>query len=209
MTTERGDQLAGVRAIGDAALLIDVRPAARHALADAIRRVDGVTDVVPGESTVLVRLRPGRDLAAVEATLRADVDIGDGNDDVLAELVEIRVRYDGVDLDDVARATKLSRNEVVAEHLRGEYVVAFMGFVPGFAYLDGLPASLQVPRLATPRVRVDAGSVAIAGSRCCIYPNATPGGWRVVGHTRETLFDPSRTPPARLACGMRVRFVEA
>lgn len=209
MTTERGDQLAGVRAIGDAALLVDVRPAARHALADAIRRVDGVTDVVPGENTVLVRLRPGCDLAAVEATLRADVDIGDGNDDVLAERVEISVRYDGVDLDDVARATKLSRNEVVAEHLRGEYVVAFMGFVPGFAYLDGLPASLQVPRLATPRVRVDAGSVAIAGSRCCIYPNATPGGWRVVGHTREILFDPSRTPPARLACGMRVRFVEA
>jgi KipI family sensor histidine kinase inhibitor len=209
VTTGRGDQLAGVRAIGDAALLIDVRPAARHVLADAIRRVAGVADVVPGESTVLVRLRPGCDLAAVEASLRAEVDIGDGHDDVLADRVEIPVRYDGIDLDDVARATGLSRSEIVAAHLRGDYVVAFMGFVPGFAYLDGLSASLRVPRLATPRVRVDAGSVAIAGSRCCIYPNATPGGWRIVGHTREILFDPSRTPPARLASGVRVRFVEA
>ena len=88
-----------------------------------------------------------------------------------------------------------------------EYRVAFCGFVPGFAYLVGLPAELHVPRLATPRPRVDAGSVAIAGEWAGVYPSASPGGWRLLGHTDAVMWDEARARPSLLEPGMRVRFV--
>jgi 5-oxoprolinase (ATP-hydrolysing) subunit B len=97
----------------------------------------------------------------------------------------------------------------VARHVAGHYVVAFMGFAPGFGYLDGLDPALHVPRLATPRARVDAGAVAIAGARSCIYPRPSPGGWRVLGHTRDVLFDARAVSPSLLQAGVRVRFREA
>jgi KipI family sensor histidine kinase inhibitor len=84
--------------------------------------------------------------------------------------------------------------------------VLFCGFAPGFAYLGDLPSALQVDRLPTPRTRTPAGSVAIAGSMSGIYPAELPGGWRVIGHTDLTLFDPRRDPPALLLPGDRVRF---
>ena len=97
---------------------------------------------------------------------------------------------------------------MVARHESTEFVSAFCGFAPGFAYLSGLPDELpEVPRLATPRTHVPAGSVALAGRWCGIYPTASPGGWRVIGHTDATLFDVRREPPALLAPGTRVRFV--
>ena len=85
----------------------------------------------------------------------------------------------------------------------------FAGFAPGFAYLGELPVALQVPRLATPRTRVPAGSVAIAGPMTAIYPQASPGGWRLIGRTDVRLFDPAVRPPARLRPGDLVRFVPA
>ena len=85
----------------------------------------------------------------------------------------------------------------------------FAGFAPGFAYLGELPAELRVPRLATPRTRVPAGSVAIAGAMTAIYPQASPGGWRLLGRTDARLFDPAATTPARLRPGDRVRFEPA
>jgi KipI family sensor histidine kinase inhibitor len=87
--------------------------------------------------------------------------------------------------------------------------VAFCGFAPGFAYLRGLPAAWAVPRLAVPRARVPAGSVALAGGYAGIYPSASPGGWRLVGRTAVTLFDVRREPPALLSPGTRVRLVTA
>jgi KipI family sensor histidine kinase inhibitor len=125
---------------------------------------------------------------------------------------EIAVRYggdEGVDLDAVARESGLSPERVVELHAGAEYVVAFLGFSPGYAYLIGLPSELEVPRLASPRERVPAGSVAIAGSFSAVYPHATPGGWRLLGQTSAVLFDPAAEPPARLAPGDRVRFVVA
>jgi KipI family sensor histidine kinase inhibitor len=202
-----------VRTVGEWALLFDVRPADRHAVAARLRSaglfgVTGVDDVVPGETSVLVRFTPGSpiDVERLRELAETDATTAGIHDDVQ---VLVPVRYDGPDLDDVATRTGLSPDEVVSRHLAGDYVVAFMGFAPGFAYLDGLPAALQVPRLATPRTRVDPGSVAIAGSRCCIYPRATPGGWRVIGRTDAALFDVTATPPTPLAAGRRVRFVEA
>lgn len=115
-------------------------------------------------------------------------------------------REHGLDLEDVARETGLGADEVVARFCAATYTVAFVGFSPGYPYLVGLPSELEVPRLAAPRTRVPAGSVAIAGPFAGVYPSATPGGWRLLGHTEAHLFDPASDPPARCAAGDRVRF---
>ena len=127
-----------------------------------------------------------------------------------ARIVEIPVRYGnefGPDLDDVARACSLSPVQVIARHAAAEYRVAMLGFAPGFPYLLGLDPGLAVPRLAQPRRRVEAGSVAIGGAQTGIYPRPGPGGWRVIGRTAAQLFDPLREPPSLLQPGDRVRFV--
>jgi KipI family sensor histidine kinase inhibitor len=124
----------------------------------------------------------------------------------------IPVRYggeDGPDLDAVAHELGRTPSEVVDMHAAAELEVLFLGFAPGFAYLGTLPSRLAVPRLATPRVRVPAGSVAIAGPMTAIYPQASPGGWRLLGRTDVRLFDPAATPPALLRPGDRVRFEPA
>jgi KipI family sensor histidine kinase inhibitor len=121
--------------------------------------------------------------------------------------VLLPVRYDGPDLDEVAALTGLSPQEVAARHLAGRYTVAFGGFMPGFAYLTGLDPALRVPRRDSPRPRVPAGAVAVAGDLAAVYPAATPGGWRLLGTCDTPLFDVDRTPPALLTPGTPVRFV--
>jgi KipI family sensor histidine kinase inhibitor len=124
-------------------------------------------------------------------------------------LVEIPVVYGGEfgpDLHDVAAFHSLSVEDVIKLHVSSEYLVYFLGFSPGFAYMGGLPAELATPRLESPRQRVPAGSVAIAGNQTGIYPIETPGGWRIIGRTPLTLFDPERNPPTLLSVGDRVRF---
>jgi KipI family sensor histidine kinase inhibitor len=118
----------------------------------------------------------------------------------------LRTRYDGIDLSDVAAATGLSVEEVVARHSGRVYRVDIMGFVPGFAYLSELDKSLELPRREQPRPRVAAGSVAIAGPQTAVYPLVTPGGWHIIGTTDAVMFDPLRAEPALLRPGDRVRF---
>lgn len=123
----------------------------------------------------------------------------------------IRVRYGGdgaPDLYDVCERTGLSEREVIERHQAAEYRVYFVGFAPGFAYLGDLDPRLIVPRRRTPRTVVPAGSVAIGGAHTGIYPFALPGGWNIIGRTEQILFDPNRDPPALLAPGDRVRFIE-
>jgi KipI family sensor histidine kinase inhibitor len=125
-------------------------------------------------------------------------------------LVEIPVAYggdDGPDLDDVAALHELRPADVVELHANREYEVFFLGFAPGFAYLGTLPERLVMPRLATPRVRVPAGSVGIAGAQTGVYPFAMPGGWRLIGRTHAPMWDLTRDSPALLRPGDRVRFV--
>jgi KipI family sensor histidine kinase inhibitor len=124
-------------------------------------------------------------------------------------LVEVPVHYDGEDLEEVAELADLAVEEIVRRHREGSYVAAFCGFAPGFAYLDGLDAALHVPRRDSPRTRVPAGAVAIADRFTAVYPRASPGGWRLLGRTELALWDLERDPPALLAPGTRVRFVEA
>lgn len=124
--------------------------------------------------------------------------------------IAIAVRYGGdagPDLNDAARHAGLSPEAFVARHAAGGYTVAMLGFAPGFPYLIGLDPALAIPRLATPRTRVEAGSVGIGGDQTGIYPRSGPGGWRIIGRTEQVLFDPLRTPPALLAPGDRVRFI--
>ena len=122
--------------------------------------------------------------------------------------IEIPVRYDGEDLAEVAALLGISVADLIARHTGQDYTVAFCGFAPGFAYLAGGHPSLNVPRRATPRTRVPAGSVALAGTFAAVYPDATPGGWQLLGTTDARMWDLARDPPALLQPGMRVRFVD-
>ena len=208
--------------LGDAAVAVQVSAdspldanACVHRLARGLRAaaVAGVRDIVPGMHDLVVHVDPLRcDLRQVEAALQ-----GAGDDEAVwwrspmaDDLLEIPVVYGGEhgpDLDDVARATGLSPDEVCRRHAATEYVVCFVGFLPGFPYLGLLDPSLRLPRRASPRARVTPGAVAIAGEYTGIYPWASPGGWHLIGHTGVTLFDPQADPPARVSPGMRVRFV--
>jgi KipI family sensor histidine kinase inhibitor len=195
-----------VRPAGDAALLVEAEGRAnRLAAVISAERGTGVLDVIPGAASVLVTTEPGVDLARLAERILALPlpEAGQGT----AAAAEIPVVYDGEDLADVARLTGLSPDEVVARHAAAEYTVGWMGFSPGFGYLTGLdPALARVPRLAEPRLRVPAGSVAIAGGLAAIYSTASPGGWRLLGRTTAVLWDPDRDPPAILTPGLRVRF---
>lgn len=129
---------------------------------------------------------------------------------VASRLIEVPACYDqscAPDLADVASHHGLSIGQVVALHSAPEYLVRFIGFSPGFPYLQGLPSRLFTPRLATPRPRVPEGSIAIAGDQAGIYPRATPGGWRLIARTALSLFDPAASSPSVLRLGDRVRFV--
>lgn len=122
-------------------------------------------------------------------------------------LHRLPVWYAGEDLAAVARACGLEVTEVIELHSACEYRVGAIGFAPGFAYLGDLPEALRLPRLATPRIRVPAGSLAIAEHYTAIYPQASPGGWHLLGLCPQPLFDLGRTPPSPFAVGDRVRFV--
>ncbi|SPF01096.1 5-oxoprolinase subunit B family protein [Streptomyces sp. MA5143a] len=120
------------------------------------------------------------------------------------DVVEIPVRYDGPDLAEVAAHWGVDEAEVARVHAAAEFRVAFCGFAPGFGYLTGLPR--EVPRRATPRTAVPAGSVALAGPYTGVYPRSSPGGWQLIGTTDLVLWDPARVPAALLTPGTRVRF---
>jgi KipI family sensor histidine kinase inhibitor len=161
-------------------------------------------ELVPGARTLLIDgVADPAALAQRLAALPAPAPVAADT----TELVPIPVHYDGPDLALVASRWGVSVDEVPAIHAGIEFRVAFMGFAPGFGYLTGLPEHLHVPRLDSPRPRVPAGSVALAGGYTGVYPSPSPGGWLLVGHTDVTLFDVSRQPPALLRPGARVRFV--
>lgn len=186
-----------------------------HQAAQRISRaaIRGVIDVVPAEAMVLVTFdaRGLNDAHAEQEVLSALLTSRVDETGDAVNLIEVPVCYEpecAPDLADVANLLAMSVREVVTLHTSAEYIVKFVGFVPGFAYLTGLPAQLHVPRLDSPRPRVAAGSVAIAGDQAGVYPSDVPGGWRLIGRTPVLMFDATRERPALLSHGDRVKFVE-
>lgn len=179
-------------------------------LAAALAGRSDVVALTPGMNNLTIAFDPLRtDPAVLQAAVRTAW-AEPAETRALGRLVEIPVRYGddaGPDLTDVATHCGLSPDEVVRRHTAAEYVVYFIGFQPGFAYLGGLDEALHTPRRAEPRTAVPAGSVGIGGAQTGIYPLATPGGWQLIGHTALPLFDPAAEPPTLLAPGDRVRFV--
>ena len=129
--------------------------------------------------------------------------------EVPGRLHRIPVVYDGQDIDEVATALTLSRDEVIAIHMRPIYRVFLVGFVPGWAYLGPLPEQLGLPRRHVPRTQVPAGAVAIAARQTGIYPLPVPGGWHLIGRTSVQLFLPDSDPPCLFRAGDRVKFFVA
>lgn len=196
-----------VTAYGDRAVLVEAAdPAGVPGLHRALLAAPlaGQVDLVPAARTILVLLdRPvtDRDLTALRGLTPAGTTSGPVPDPVVLPVV-----FDGPDLAEVARRTGRTEADVVAALTDTALTVAFGGFAPGFGYLTGLPADLHVPRRATPRTRVPAGSVGLAGPYAGVYPRASSGGWQLVGRTDAVLFDVDRDPPALLAPGRSVRF---
>jgi KipI family sensor histidine kinase inhibitor len=170
---------------------------------------EGFREAVPSYRALLVFYDPDRaGFSEVRETLLSRAAAPE--EAPLGRLHEIPTRYggdEGPDLADVARSRGLTEEQVIALHGSVEYTAFMLGFTPGFAYLGFLPEALETPRRATPRVRVRAGSVAIAGRQTAVYPVASPGGWHLLGRTSLRLFDPALDPPALIQAGDRVRFV--
>ncbi|WP_028934950.1 5-oxoprolinase subunit B family protein [Pseudonocardia spinosispora] len=168
-------------------------------------RPEGVLELVPAARTLLIRFDRARTSFTRLVDTVTELPLGDRVDHAHAEVV-VPVRYNGLDLHEVATATGLSTDEVVARHTGATYTVAFCGFSPGFGYLTGLDPKLHLPRKSTPRTSVPAGSVALADEYTGVYPRSSPGGWRVIGTSDLTVWDLRRDPPALLAPGTPVRF---
>lgn len=220
-----GTEVREVRVLpaGAHALLVELadgeRAEAFHA--ELLRRrargaLPGVREIVPGARTVLLdgieevsgRIPAARDRLARDLLSWSVPPLHREERDA----VEIPVVYDGPDLDEVAALWGVGVDEVPGLHSRTAFRVAFCGFAPGFGYLTGLPERLHVPRRATPRTRVPAGAVALAGPYTGVYPRPSPGGWQLIGRMADpaaALWDPGREPAALLGPGTRVRFVAA
>lgn len=201
--------------LGDAALLIRLPYgtddyARAQTLAEAVAKAHpaGIRDAAAAYDTVALYFDPlttSHEMVAdfalreLASAVRAPTTAGEPH--------TIPVVYDGPDLKTVAERLKLSAEDVIELHTGVEYTAHAIGFVPGFAYLGELDERLRLPRRDSPRPRVPAGAVAIAGAHTAVYPFTTPGGWHLLGRTDLILFRPDRSPPALLTVGARVRFV--
>jgi len=207
---------------GDSAILIElgseIDPAINdrvYALTKAINdvQIPAVVELVPTYRSLLVSYDP---LAARFSELSAQLE------DILAKslasttesdqpnIIELPVVYggeDGPDLENVAEHAGMSTQDVIEIHSGIDYRVYMIGFAPGFPYLGGLDQRIATPRLKTPRVIVPAGSVGIAESQTGVYPNASPGGWQLIGRTTAKLFDVTSASPSLVTPGSKVRFV--
>ncbi|MBI5652805.1 MAG: 5-oxoprolinase subunit PxpB [Chloroflexi bacterium] len=205
---------------GDSAILIEWADEIDDAINDRVHacaqllhdlaRPD-IRDLIPAYSSLLVCYDPARvAFDEMRAFLETVLQSAPTMNARASRAIEIPTRYGGEfgpDLAFIAQHAGISEDDVIRLHTRVEYRVYLIGFAPGFAYLGSVPEQIAAPRLDTPRPRVPAGSVGIAGRQTGIYPSETPGGWRIIGRTSLTMFDPQRDPPTLLQPGDRVRFV--
>jgi len=209
-----------ITAYGDCALNVEfsqtinsdtslkVRLAAQRLKDDPIK---GITEIIPTFCTLTICYNPlsiSYDELSnrVQAKLR---DVGRINL-TLRRIISIPVCYEqpyAPDLQTVANYAGLSCEQVVELHSNCDYYIDMLGFLPGFAYLGGLNPRIHIPRLDTPRINIEPGSVAIGGSQTGVYPLASPGGWHIIGRTPVKLYDPTRAKPVPYSAGEYIRFV--
>ena len=218
---------ATIEPFGDAAVLVTIGSTVDPALAARAQTIAAAIEAarvaapaigraVPAHASVLVPFDPlaialTDAIGVVRSALAAGGSAEESTAPEDASPFDIPVRYggpDGPDLDAVAELHGLRPADVIELHASATYRVLFLGFAPGFGYLGGLPPALATPRRASPRERVPAGSVGIAGEQTAIYPLAMPGGWQLIGRTELTMFDPARDPAAVFRPGVRIRFVD-
>lgn len=207
-----------VLAAGDSAWLIELPERIDAAINSRAIQIAGavqqaalpVTDIVVGYRSVMVYVDPLTDeAAAMERRLREIAEGTPADASAVGPLVEVPVCYDGPfgpDLGDVAAFGGCTIDEVIERHLAVEYRVFVVGFVPGFAYMASVDPKIAAPRRSSPRLRVPAGSVAVAAGQTGIYPAETPGGWSLIGRCPIRPYDPARAQPFLFHPGDRVRF---
>lgn len=206
---------------GDSALVVEFGNEIDQAINQAIRglvltlqqrNIPGIREYVPTYRSLMILYDPAiiwfddlvEQVKKVESQLET-VSLPE------PKILEVPVAYGGEfgpDLDFVAEHTHLSFEEVIALHTGRDYLVYMLGFTPGFCYLGGMSEQLETPRLATPRTKIPAGSVGIAGKQTGVYPIDSPGGWQLIGRTPLCLFDPQRDPAVLITAGDYVRFVQ-
>ena len=205
-----------IASAGDRALLVTLGSSIDPALLGEVLALDralqdarprGLLRTVPAYASLLCHYDPDvTDATRLEAGIR-QLEGQVGASVPSGSVADVPTRYDGADLAEVALKTGLTPANVIEAHAGREYLVYCVGFAPGFTYCGALPDQLAVPRLASPRLHVPAGSVAIAGRQTGIYAVESPGGWNLIGRTTLRLFDPAADPPARFKPGDRLRFV--
>lgn len=212
-------ELARFVPVGDTAFAIEFGAAITPELNGLVHRtarlladvaLPGIVETVPTFRSLLVHYDPCRNSAAELQAAIGGLDLAEDRSASPTRIWHVPVLYGGEagpDLDDVARATQNSTEDVIALHAGMRYRVYMLGFLPGFAYLGDLPAALDLPRLTVPRVRVPPGSVAIAQRMTGVYPIESPGGWRLIGNTPLRFFDHAWSPPTLFSPGDGVRFV--
>lgn len=205
---------------GDSSLLIqfgnEISPEINQRIKATVQlmreqHIEGVLDVIPAFCSLLINYDP-RVISYSEITkrmkklLKAETKVGEEKKKVF----EIPVCYGGKygpDLAYIAEHAGMTEEEVIALHSSKDYLIYMLGFLPGFCYLGGLDERLHTPRLATPRIKIDAGSVGIGGSQTGIYPMDSPGGWQLMGMTPVKTYDPDREVPILVEAGDYIRFV--
>ena len=206
----------GLRALGDSAWLFKVGESSQEKKLELVLRlrwvlechpIPEIIDIVSSFDSLAVHFHPADGQKVIDYLTSLQLDETGNRKPMQSRSIIIPVVYGGSDLQALAVAKELSVSEVIELHRDTEYIVAAIGFSPGFPYLQGLPEKLHHPRHSSP-IKLPAGSVAIAGNQAGIYPFATQGGWHVIGRTETKLFDPDRDPPALLQPGDKVRFVE-
>ena len=209
-----------IQPAGDAAALVEVGDEIGEEAHDRVRGLDvslaggrlaGIIETIPAYASLLIQYDPAiltfDELASRLLELAEAARVVHRPEPRLHEIPVAYGGEHGPDLAGVAAAHRLAPEQVVAFHSGTIYTVYMLGFAPGFAYMGTVPEAISTPRLETPRVEVPAGSVGIAGRQTGIYPQTSPGGWRILGRTGVSLFNPDREPPSLLQAGDRIRFV--
>ncbi|MDQ3400392.1 MAG: 5-oxoprolinase subunit PxpB [Chloroflexota bacterium] len=200
---------------GDAAVFVELEQRVDEGIVSRARAIadawesEGLGSAVPAYASVLLRFDPltlPPEAAATRARMITELR-REGIAPSSERLIEVPTRYGGPDLAEVAALSGLTPDQLIELHAGREYTAFFLGFMPGLAYCGTLDSRIQAPRLASPRARVPAGSVAIADGQTTVYPLDSPGGWRLIGRTELRMFDAARTPAVLVAAGDRLRFV--